>query len=53
MLRTAKSKDEESLLARTSREFWCYLSGTVCKYCDRGYVCLAGAKVSNPHTSSN
>ena len=48
MLRTAKSNDEESLLAWTSREFWCYLSGTAYKYCDRGYVCLAGANVSNP-----
>lgn len=25
-----------------------YLSGSACKYCDRGYVCLAGAEVSNP-----
>ena len=48
MLRTAKSKDEESLLARTSMELWCYLSRTEGKYCDRGYVCLVEAKVSNP-----
>jgi len=25
-----------------------YLSGSVCKYCDLGYVCLAGGEISNP-----
>jgi len=29
-----------------------YLSGTTCKYCDRGYVCLAGATKSNPSTTA-